>query len=89
MCHHLNNLKFFQGGRRMLISADTELSWLYKFKYLSCSYHQLIGVPVFQDGGNCGLWAGNFPVLESKELDFVGDVQDNFDTNENIVCPTK
>ena len=71
----------------MLVSADTELAWLYKFKYLSCSYHQLIGVPVFQDGRNCGLWDGNFPVLESHQLDFVGDVNDNYDTNENIFCP--
>ena len=70
----------------MLVSADTELAWLYKFKYLSSSNHQLIGVPVFQDGGNCGLWDGNFPVLDSQELGFVGNVHENLDTNENIFC---
>ena len=71
----------------MLISADTELSWLYKFRNLSTDYHQLIGVPVFQDGGNCGRWDGNFPVLEKEQLEFVGDVKDNIETNENIMCP--
>ena len=32
-----------KGGRRMLISADTELGWLYKFHNLSSSFHQFIG----------------------------------------------
>ena len=71
----------------MLVSADTELSWLYKFRNLSSSFHQLIGVPVFQDGGNCGLWDGNFPVLDREQLEFVGNVQDDLYTNQNIDCP--
>ena len=71
----------------MIVSADTEFAWLYKFRNLSSSYHQLVGVPVFQDGGSCGYKDGNVPVLGREELALVGNVQEDLDTNENIVCP--
>ena len=71
----------------MIVSADTELAWLYKFIELSSSFHQLIGVPVFQDGGNCGLYGGSFPVLEKDQMAFVGVLDENVQTNENIFCP--
>ena len=48
----------------MLVSTDTELSWLSLFSNLSSPSHQLVGVPVFEDGGSCGLYGGGSPVRE-------------------------
>ena len=53
---------------RMLVSTDTELNWLSLFSNLSSPSHQLVGVPVFEDGGNCGLYGGGGrPVRESQK----------------------
>ena len=48
----------------MVVSTDTELSWLSLFSNLSSPSHQLVGVPVFEDGGSCGLYGGGSPVRE-------------------------
>ena len=50
---------------RMLVSTDTELSWLSLFSNLSSPSHQLVGVPVYEDGGSCGKYGGGSPVRES------------------------
>ena len=42
----------------MLVSTDTELNWLSLFTNLSSPSHQLVGVPVYEDGANCGIYAG-------------------------------
>ena len=49
----------------MLVSTDTELSWLSLFSNLSSPNHQLVGVPVYEDGGSCGKYGGGSPVRES------------------------
>ena len=48
----------YQVENRILVSADTELNWLYQFKNLTAPYHQIIGVPVYEDGASCGKYLG-------------------------------
>ena len=71
----------------MLVSTDTDLSWLFKFISNVTEYHQLVGVPVYDDGGHCGRWSGGFPVLGADSLSRVGTVEKNLTTNTDIVCP--
>ena len=64
----------------MLVSTDTELNWLSLFSNLSSPSHQLVGVPVFEDGGSCGLYGGGSPVRERWKTS-------NIDTTNSIFIP--
>ena len=61
------NLNLQKG--RLLVSAESDLTWLSKFHNLSSPFHQLVGVPVYEDGGTCGIaGGGGIPVRERKSL---------------------
>ena len=72
---------------RMLVSSDTDLSWLFKFVSKRTEYHQLVGVPVYDDGGHCGRWQGGYPVLGQDSLSKVGTVGRHLSSNKDIKCP--
>ena len=55
---HIFKEIFPQVEKRILVSADTELNWLHQFKNLTAPYHQIIGVPVYEDGASCGKYIG-------------------------------
>ena len=56
------SLRMIFQGDRMLVSTDTEINWLSLFSNLSSPSHQLVGVPVYEDGGSCGVYGGGSPV---------------------------
>jgi len=75
---------------RILVSADTELNWLYQFKNLTAPYHQIIGVPVYEDGASCGKYlGGGASVLPLEELAFEGRIDKKLTSNKQITCPEK
>ena len=79
-----------QGEGRMLVSVDTELSWLSQFHNMTGPGHQIMGVPVYQDGANCGQYPGDgLPTLSSEKISFVGNVQSQemLQSNADIHCP--
>ena len=39
-----------------MVSSDDNLNWISLFSNLSTSFHQLVGVPVYEDGAHCGFW---------------------------------
>ena len=54
---------------RLLVSAESDLTWLSKFHNLSSPFHQLVGVPVYEDGAGCGHHGdGGLPVRERKSV---------------------
>ena len=56
----------------MLVSTDTEINWLSLFSNLSSPSHQLVGVPVYEDGGSCGVYGGGLLVrkrLKSSHIE--------------------
>ena len=56
-------------GERLLVSTDSDLTWLSLFLNLSSPTHQLVGVPVYEDGGTCGIaGGGGIPVRERKSF---------------------
>ena len=61
-CAKINSLHL-QVENRILVSADTELNWLYQFKNLTAPYHQIIGVPVYEDGASCGKYLGGHSAI--------------------------
>ena len=70
---------------RILVSADTELNWLHQFKKLTGPNHQIIGVPVYEDGASCGKYMGRTHILISinrKELPMV-----YYQVGEGVSCP--
>ena len=59
---HLN--QHLQEGR-LLVSTESDLTWLSKFRNLSPPFHQLVGVPVYEDGAGCRHHGGGgLPVRE-------------------------
>ena len=72
---------------RMLVSSDTDLGWLFKFASKRSEYHQLVGVPVYDDGAHCGRWQGGFPVLDQDSLEIVGNTDRHLTSNKQIDCP--
>jgi len=74
--------------KRILVSADTELNWLHQFKNLTAPYHQIIGVPVYEDGASCGKYiGGGATVLPLEEIAFEGKINRILTTNKEISCP--
>ena len=79
-----------QGGRRMIVSTDTDSNWLPLFRNLSSSFHQVLLVPVYQDGGTCGGYPGDRrTVLPLEELEFAGDISMGLTSNQGIHCPRR
>lgn len=79
-----------EGGKRMIISTDTDSNWLPLFYNLSSSFHQILLVPVYQDGGTCGGYPGERrAALTPGELQFVGDVSRGLSSNKDIHCPRR
>jgi len=75
---------------RILVSADTELNWLHQFKKLTGPNHQIIGVPVYEDGASCGKYmGGGGGVLPLAEIAFEGRIEKGLKTNKDISCPEK
>ena len=75
---------------RMLVSSDTDLGWLFKFVDNSSAFHQMVGVPVYEDGAHCGRFpGGSFPVLGEESLRLVGSVNNLLRSNKDINCHTK
>ena len=58
-----------QGGR-LLVSVDSDLTWLSKFLNLSSPSHQLVGLPVYEDGAGCRHYEGGS--LTVRERKYVG-----------------
>ena len=82
----LHEITKLQG--RMLVSADTELNWLYQFQNLTGDNHQIIGIPVYEDGANCGVYPGaRLTPLDYEQISFVGKVEKRLTNNKNIECP--
>ena len=70
----------------MLVSTDTELNWLSLFSNLSSPSHQLVGVPVYEDGGSCGKYGGGSPVRESWKTSNI-DTSVNKPHTNSLVIP--
>ena len=69
----------------MIVSTDTDAAWLPKFANLTPPFHQVLLVPVYQDGGTCGAYPGkrkNVPM--PHKLEFTGRFSEELFTNENI-----
>jgi len=76
-----------QGGR-LLVSADSDLTWLSKFLNLSSPTHQLVGLPVYEDGAGCGHHeGGDLQELDFAKLSVMGDVTNKLQSNREIRCP--
>ena len=74
----------------MIVSTDTDAAWLPKFGNLTTPFHQVLLVPVYQDGGTCGAYPGKRKTVPMPhELEFAGRVSEELFTNENIRCPKK
>ena len=85
----LHDIAQRDGG--MVVSVDTELSWLSQFHNMTGPGHQIMGVPVYQDGANCGHYPGEgLPTLSSEKISFVGNVQSQemLKSNADIQCPS-
>ena len=81
-------MEIFQVGARMIISTDTDFNWLTLFSNLTTSFHQMVLVPVYQDGGTCGQYPGpRRQVLPPQDLEFGGIVTKGLTSNQNINCP--
>jgi len=79
-----------EGGRRMIVSTDTDSNWLPLFRNLSSSFHQVLLIPVYQDGGTCGGYPGDRrTVLPLEELEFAGDITMGLTSNQGIHCPRR
>ena len=73
---------------RFLLSSDTELSWLVQFRNMSGDHHQLIGVPVYEDGASCGRYhTERLQPLDFEKISFVGNVDKQLISNQVIKCP--
>jgi len=85
----LHNIIKEGGGKRLLVSADTNLPWLYQFHNLTAPYHQLIGVPAYEDGVACGggaVLAGD-TVLPLEAMKLLGNMESRLTSNQDIHCP--
>ena len=77
-----------QVGGRMVLSVDTELSWLSQFHNITGPSHQIIGVPVYQDGANCGQYPGDgVTTLPAEKISFVGNILPDRTSYDQIRCP--
>ena len=73
----------------MLVSADTNLPWLYKFHNLTAPYHQLLGVPAYEDGVTCGgreAMEGD-TALPLEAMKLLGNMESRLTSNQDIHCP--
>ena len=74
----------------MVISTDTDAAWLPMFSNLTSLFHQVLLVPVYQDGGTCGAYPGKRKNVPSpQKLEFAGIINADLFTNEDIRCPRK
>ena len=75
----------------ILVSTDTELNWLYQFRNLSGPGHQIIGIPVYDDGASCGHYSQNTALdpLDFDQISAFGNVEKKLTNNHDIVCPLK
>ena len=72
----------------MIISTDTDSNWLPLFSNLTSVFHQVLLVPVYQDGGTCGEYPGDSrEVVSPEEIEFAGTVTRGLYTNKDITCP--
>ena len=72
----------------MIISTDTDSNWLPMFRNLSNLFHQVLLVPVYQDGGTCGGYPGERKEAPTpQELEFAGKVSRGLKTNRIIHTP--
>ena len=77
-----------QGAGRMVVSTDTDSNWLPLFRNLSSAFHQILLVPVYQDGSTCGHYPGEKRnTVAHTELSFAGDVSKQLPSNVGIKCP--
>jgi hypothetical protein len=71
-----------------MVSTDTDSTWLPLFRNLSTPFHQILLVPVYEDGGTCGAYPGERKeVPKPQELEFTGNISKGLTTNRNIHCP--
>ena len=80
---------YLKGGHRMLVSADTDSKWLTLFKNMTNSNHQILLVPVYEDGVTCG--DAYYPAERRdppshEEMEFAGDIKKKLTTNREIFC---
>ena len=74
----------------MIVSTDTDSNWLPLFRNLSTPFHQILLVPVYQDGGTCGGYPGERrQVLPPADLEFAGVTTKGLTSNHNIHCPKR
>ena len=72
---HLN--QHLQEGR-LLVSTESDLTWLSKFRNLSSPFHQLVGVPVYEDGAGCRHHGGGgLPVRERQSVELLLQIMFN------------
>ena len=84
-----SRLKLFQGSSRMIISTDTDSNWLPMFRNLSTPFHQILLVPVYQDGGTCGQYLRErTKVVPPSDLSFAGVTSRGLESNIDINCPS-
>ena len=70
-CHFLSIFicNYIQ-GERLLVSTDSDLTWLSLFLNLTSPTHQLVGVPVYEDGAGCRNYGGGGdPVRKRKSVE--------------------
>jgi len=83
----LHDIISTQGGR-LLVSVDSDLTWLSKFLNLSSPSHQLVGLPVYEDGAGCRHYeGGSLTELDFAKLSVMGDVTNKLQSNRKIKCP--
>lgn len=83
----LHDIISSQGGR-LLVSAEPNLPWLSKFINLSSPSHQLVGLPVYEDGAGCRHYeGGSLTELDFAKLSVMGDVTNKLQSNRKIKCP--
>jgi hypothetical protein len=72
----------------MIVSADTDSVWLSLFHNLSSQFHQILLVPVYEDGATCGEYgAKRMKVKPLREMEFAGSITKELTTNREISCP--
>ena len=72
----------------MIVSADTDSVWLALFHNLTSQFHQILLVPVNEDGVTCGAkGAKRMKVKPLREMEFAGSITKELTTNHEISCP--
>jgi hypothetical protein len=72
----------------MIVSADTDSVWLSLFQNLTSEFHQILLVPVNEDGVTCGAkGAKRMKVKPLREMEFAGSITKELTTHHEISCP--